>query len=100
MSHNAKYKLTNEESEMVERYNYIFQSNQALVSILAREFASTQNPTVKSMLQDYCDECKKAYLELCVAHDAVLDKYLEVSRSDNEVHFSFDFINQEVHCKW
>ena len=38
MSHNATYKLTNEESEMVERYNYIFQSTQALVSILAREF--------------------------------------------------------------
>ncbi len=100
MSHSVTYKLTNEESEMVERYNYIFQSNKALVSILAREFADSQNPIVKSMLETYCADCKKSYLELCVAHDAVLDKYLEISRFENEVHFSFDFVNQEVNCEW
>lgn len=99
MANETTYIMTEQETVLVERLNYIFESNRAMVSILARELANSENPDAKEMLQEAKEDCKRALLELRVAQDAVLDAHFSGKRPD-DVHFKFNFPEREVTCEW
>lgn len=99
MENEKTFVLAEGENLLVERLNYIFESNRAMVSILARELADAENATAKEMLLTEKENCKRALLELRVAQDAVLDAKFAGHRPDN-VQFKFDFPNREVTCRW
>lgn len=99
MENEKTFVLAEGENLLVERLNYIFESNRAMVSILARELADAENATAKEMLLTEKENCKRAFLELRVAQDAVLDAKFAGHRPDN-VQFKFDFPNREVTCRW
>lgn len=61
--------------------------------------ADAENATAKEMLLTEKENCKRAFLELRVAQDAVLDAKFAGHRPDN-VQFKFDFPNREVTCRW
>lgn len=88
------YKLTKEESSLVERLNYIWQSEKMLVEVLSRQLGDSRIPEAKAMLEDACAQCKRAYLALRVAQDEVLAVHL--GQQHGEVHFAFDFLRREV----
>ncbi len=87
-------KLTWEESSLVERLNYIWQSEKMLVEVLARQLGGSEIPEAKAMLEDACAQCKSAYLALRVAQDEVLAAHL--GPEHGPVQFTFDFRQQEV----
>lgn len=87
-------KLTWEESSLVERLNYIWQSEKMLVEVLARQLGDSEIPEAKAMLEDACAQCKSAYLALRVAQDEVLAAHL--GPEHGPVQFTFDFRQQEV----
>lgn len=87
-------KLTWEESSLVERLNYIWQSEKMLVEVLARQLGGSEIPEAKAMLEDACAQCKSAYLALRVAQDEVLAAHL--GPEYGPVQFTFDFRQQEV----
>lgn len=87
-------KLTWEESSLVERLNYIWQSEKMLVEVLARQLGGSEIPEAKAMLEDACAKCKSAYLALRVAQDEVLAAHL--GPEHGPVQFTFDFRQQEV----
>lgn len=87
-------KLTWEESSLVERLNYIWQSEKMLVEVLARQLGGSEIPEAKAMLEDACAQCKSAYLALRVAQDEVLVAHL--GPEHGPVQFTFDFRQQEV----
>lgn len=99
MENEKTFVLAERENLLVERLNYIFESSRAMVSILARELADAENATAKEMLLAEKESCKRAFLELRVAQDAVLDAKFAGHRPDN-VQFKFDFPNREVTCRW
>ena len=99
MANKATYTMTEKETLLVERLSYIFESNRAMVSILARELANAENPDAKEMLESAKEDCKRAFLELRVAQDAVLDAYFSGKRPD-DVRFKFNFPEREVTCEW
>ena len=86
--------LTWEESSLVERLNYIWQSEKMLVEVLARQLGGSEIPEAKAMLEDACAQCKSAYLALRVAQDEVLAAHLRPEHGP--VQFTFDFRQQEV----
>lgn len=88
------YKLTKEENALVERLNYIWQSEKMLVEVLARQLGDSEIPEAKTMLEDACAQCKSAYLALRVAQDEVLAAHL--GPEHGPVQFTFDFRQQEV----
>ena len=95
MENEKTFMLAERENLFVERLNYIFESNRAMVAILARELAGAENTTAKEMLLEEKESCKRAFLELRVAQDAVLD-----AKFSGHIQFKFDFTNREVTCQW
>lgn len=96
---NKVFALTPEETGLIERLNYIYQSHRAMVSVLAREFGKNPAPEAKAMLEDYCQDCQRAFIELRVAQDAVLAHKFPDGKPD-KLRFVFRFDRQEVECKW
>ena len=95
----STFRLAEEESLTIERLSYIYESNKAVVAILARELANAENPDAKEMLREVCNSCRASFLKMRVAQDAVLSALIEGIYS-KRVEFAFDFKAQEVHCKW
>ena len=50
MENEKTFMLAERENLLVERLNYIFESNRAMVAILARELAGAENTAAKEML--------------------------------------------------
>ena len=99
MTEEKIYSLMPEENNLVERLNYVCQSNKALVSILARELNEPHDKDMIAMLKDASDAYRRSYIELQVAQNAVLNAHIDGPRID-DVHFVFDFKHQEVRCSW
>ncbi len=90
-----RFKMTEEESLLLERYNYVWKSHQAYVSTLAGELARCENPEAKAMLEEEKDLCKRAYLDLLTAQTEVLRNHCPEGVQEG-VHFFFDFRTQDV----
>lgn len=95
MSKEIKFRINSNESLSVERDFYEYESDKALVSILAREFANNQNSDVKNMLSEYCTKCKKSFEKLALTQNMVIDEYIDRTKYKN-INFVFDFKNEEV----
>lgn len=99
MKNKQTFRLTREESRLIERLFYIHASYQAYVSVLAREMAKSSNPDARKMLEDYTKEAQKAFIEMRVAQDAVLSGKFPDGKPDN-LSYTFHFDRQEVACSW
>ena len=86
-------------SEAVERRNYLYESNAALVSVLSRELANPENPDVKAMLEKASNDFRKAYVDLRIAQEAAINACMGVDRPE-QFSFKFDFLKQEVEVTW
>lgn len=86
-------------SEAVERRNYLYESNAALVSILSRELANSDNPDAKAMLEKASDDFRKAYVDLRIAQESVINMCMGENRPE-KFDFKFDFLKQEVEITW
>lgn len=86
-------------SEAVERRNYLYESNAALVSVLSRQLGQAEHPDAKAMLEQAADDLRKAYVDLRVAQDAVLFACMGEQQPER-FHFRFDFLRQEVEVTW
>lgn len=93
----STFRLDEKESLTVERLSYIYESNKAVATILARELADAENSDAKEMLREVCNSCRASFLEMRVAQDTVLSSRIDDFYS-KRVEFAFDFKAQEVRC--
>lgn len=89
-------KITQQESEAVERAYYEAQSYEALMAILSRQLNAKANEMTATMLHHYAGLCQKAQMKLKMVQNKVLARYIDPEKHPNmTVHF--DFEREEVH---
>lgn len=89
-----KFRITKEESLLVERLFYIYKSEENFCRLLASELTSFDSPKKEDLLEKHAELCKESFVKLDYARDKVIESHLGCI--PNNISYIFDFSNREV----
>lgn len=93
------FKITSEESLIVEKYFFELESIKNLLSVVVREAKESSCNSLDDVIEKISKQYRIAFIKLSTVQNEIISKRIDRYKYDN-IKFSFNFNTQEVSVEY